>query len=133
MVELIQLTSPPATSGRFAVCTRSFIRFAKSGLRASAFFKSSSERTPAFAAFGDMSAASRQTVSRPCRTEAKAKRLDLVSSSHIYGPSFVSIRADALLLDDRAYAMLSRPPNSDRSPTPDHAAVRTRSDEGRIR
>src|SRR6266481_2155423 len=132
MVELTQLTSPPATSDRLAVCTRSFIRFAKSGLRASAFFKSSSERTPAFEAFGNMSAASRQTVSRPCRTEAKAKRLDLVSSSHICGPSFVSIKADALLLDDRAYAILFGFPNSYGSPTPNHAAVRTRSDEGRI-
>ena len=131
MVELMQLTSPPATSDRLAVCTRSFIRFANSGLKVSVILKSSSDRTPAREAVGTISAASKQTVSTPCRAEAKAKHLVLASSSLMHGLSFVSIKADASPSGERPFAIFSGLPNSDRSPA-SNAAVRTSSDARRI-
>ena len=133
MVELMQLTSPPATSDRLAVCTRSFIRFANSGLKLSVILKSSSDRTPAREAVGTISAASKQTVSTPCRAEAKAKakHLVLASSSLMHGLSFVSIKADASPSGERPFAIFSGLPNSDRSPA-SNAAVRTSSDAWRI-
>ena len=131
MVELMQLTSPPTTSDRLTVCTRSFIRFAKSGLKVSVILKSSSDRTPAREAVGTISAASKQTVSRRCRTAAEAKHLVLASSSLMHGLSFVSIKADASPSGERPLAIFSGLPNSDRSPA-SNAAVRTSSDAWRI-
>jgi len=77
IAELMQPTSPLAMSGRFEVWTRSPISVAKSGLRASAFFKSPSDRTPPFAAIGESSAISRLRASKPCRASRVAEGLFL--------------------------------------------------------
>jgi len=102
IAELMQLTSPPAMSGRFEVWTRSPISVAKSGLRASAFFKSPSDRTPPFAAIGESRAISRLRASKPCRASRVAeglflkglflKGLVLISGSHIGERSFACMK-----------------------------------------
>src|SRR5215831_3054907 len=102
MAELMQLTSPPAMSDRFEVWTRSPISVAKSGLRASAFFKSPSDRTPPFAAIGESRATSRLRASKHCRASRVAeglfliglflKGLVLISGSHIGERSFACMK-----------------------------------------
>src|SRR5215469_15952887 len=105
MVELMQVASAEATSGRLAVCERSLIRLANSGFKASTLCRSFSDSTPALDTAGNNSAAITPRLTTLRRANAKDENPLLLNPSRIKNrPTFA--RPTGLLLGDRVRAIM---------------------------